>query len=58
VDRNADYCRRKATEYERSAEGHTHETTRAFLYMMRDQWLLVAKAFESTDKNESTAEEH
>jgi hypothetical protein len=27
---------------------------RAYFCMMRDQWLIVAKAFESTDKNEST----
>jgi hypothetical protein len=31
---------------------------RAYLCMMRDQWLIVAEAFESTDKNESTTEEH
>jgi hypothetical protein len=33
-------------------EEATDETIRAFLYMIRDQTLIVAKAFESTDKNE------
>jgi hypothetical protein len=31
---------------------------RAYLCMMRDQWRIVAEAFKSTDKNESTTEEH
>jgi hypothetical protein len=30
---------------------------RAYLWMMRDQWLIVAEAFEFPDKNESTTEE-
>ena len=50
--------RKKAAEYERQAESATDETMRAYLCMMRDQWLIVAEAFESTDKNESTTEEH
>jgi len=58
VDRTADHSRKKAAEYERQAESATDETMRAYLCMMRDQWLIVAKAFESTDKNESTTEEH
>jgi hypothetical protein len=58
LDRNADYCRRKAAECEREAGSATDETMRAYLCMMRDQWLIVAEAFESTDKNESTTEEH
>jgi hypothetical protein len=49
---------RKAAAYERGAKEATNEAVRAFLYMTRDQWLIVAKAFESTDKNESTTEEH
>jgi hypothetical protein len=58
VDRTADNYRKKAAEYERKAESAIDETTRAYLCMMRDQWLIVAEAFESTDKNESTTEEH
>ena len=53
-DRTADHYRKKVAEYEREAESATDETMRAYLCMMRDQWLIVAKAFESTDKNEST----
>ena len=58
VDRTADHYRKKVAEYERQAESATDETMRAYLCMMRDQWLIVAEAFESTDKNESTTEEH
>jgi hypothetical protein len=54
VDRTADNYRKKAAEYARQAESATDETMRAYLCKMRDQWLIVAKAFESTDKNEST----
>ena len=57
VDRTADHYRKKVAEYEREAESATDETMRAYLCMMRDQWLIVAEAFESTDKNESTTEE-
>jgi hypothetical protein len=57
VDRTADHYRKKAAEYEREAEKATDATMRAFLRMMRDQWLIVAEAFESTDKNESTTEQ-
>ena len=57
VDRTADHYRKKVAEYERQAESATDETMRAYLCMMRDQWLIVAEAFESTDKNESTTEE-
>ena len=56
--RTADHSRKKAAEYERQAESATDETMRAYLCMMRDQWRIVAEAFESTDKNESTVEEH
>jgi hypothetical protein len=58
VARTADHSRKKAAEYERQAESATDETMRAYLCMMRDQWRIVAEAFESTDKNESTVEEH
>jgi hypothetical protein len=58
VDRTAGHYRKKAAEYEHQAESATDETMRAYLCMMRDQWLIVAKAFESTAKNESTTEEH
>ena len=54
MDRTADHSRKKAAEYERQAESAIDETLRAYLCMMRDQWLIVAKAFEPTDKNEST----
>jgi hypothetical protein len=54
VDRTADHYRKKAAEYARQADSATDETMRAFYNMMRDQWLIVAKAFEPTDKNEST----
>ena len=58
VDRTAGHYRKKAAAYAREAESATDETMRAYLCMMRDQWLIVAKAFEPTDKNESTTEEH
>ena len=48
VDRTADHYRKKAAEYEREALKATDATRRTFLYMMRDQWLIVAEAFEST----------
>jgi hypothetical protein len=54
VDRTADHYRKKAAEYAREADSATDETMRAFYNMMRDQWLIVAKVFEPTDKNEST----
>jgi hypothetical protein len=54
ADRTADRYRKKAAAYAREAESATDETMRAYFCMMRDQWLIVAKAFESTDKNEST----
>ena len=56
MDRIADHYRKKVAEYEREAESATDETMRAYLCMMRDQWQIVAEAFESTDKNESTTE--
>jgi hypothetical protein len=58
VGRTADNYRKKAAAYARQAESATDETMRAYLCMMRDQWLIVTEAFESTDKNESTTEEH
>jgi hypothetical protein len=58
VDRTADHYRKKVAEYEREAESATDETMRAYLCMMGDQWRIVAEAFKSTDKNESTTEEH
>ena len=54
MDRTAGHYRKKAAAYAREAESATDETMRAYLCMMRDQWLVVAKAFESTYKNEST----
>jgi hypothetical protein len=50
VDRTAGHYRKKAAEYARKAESATDETMRVYLCMMRDQWLIVAEAFESTDK--------
>jgi hypothetical protein len=58
VDRTADHYRKKVAEYEREGESATDETMRAYFCMMRDQWLIVEEAFGSTDKNESTTEEH
>jgi hypothetical protein len=51
VHRTADHYRKKAAEYEREAEEATDESMRAFFSMMRDQWLIVAEAFESTEKD-------
>jgi hypothetical protein len=50
VDRTAGHYRKKAAAYAREAESATDETMRAYLCMMRDQWLIVAKAFESTEE--------
>ena len=58
MDRTAGHYRKKAAEYEHQAESATDETMRAYLCMMGDQWRIVAEAFKSTDKNESTTEEH
>jgi hypothetical protein len=58
VDRTADHYRKKAAEYARQAESATDETMRAYLCMMRDQWLIVAKAFESRGTSARLAKSH
>src|SRR4051812_14749175 len=58
VDRTADHYRKKAAEYARQAGSATDETMRAYLCMMRDQWLIVAKAFESRGTSARLAKSH
>jgi len=46
MHRGTDYCRSKAAEYERRAQEATDESTRRFLYSMRDNWMIAAKGLE------------
>jgi hypothetical protein len=46
MERETDYCRRKAAEYERRAQEAADKDIRTFLCRMRDNWVEAAKDFE------------
>jgi hypothetical protein len=46
MERQTDYCRTKAAEYERRAQETTDERIRTFLCRARDNWVEAAKDFE------------
>jgi hypothetical protein len=47
MDRGADYCWTKAAEFRQRAEETTDDSVRMFLCLMRDNWMIAAKDFES-----------
>jgi hypothetical protein len=46
MERETDYCRRKAAEYERRAQEAADKDIRTFLRRMRDNWVEAAKDFD------------
>jgi hypothetical protein len=50
MERETDYCRRKAAEYERRAQEAADKDIRTFLCRMRDNWVEAAKDFERVGK--------